>query len=52
MDERDNRDNLVSLHNNLLKVWENQKVDQYYQNIILNYLDDLPEHVAKRKIIE
>jgi len=33
---------LVSLQKNLLEVWEESKVEEYYQNIILTYLDTLP----------
>lgn len=33
---------LFSLQKNLLQVWENLNVDEYYQNLILTHLDSLP----------
>jgi len=29
-----------------MMVWEKQDVDEYYQNLLLNYMDSLPEEEA------
>ena len=39
-------DDLLSLQKKLLQVWEKQDVDEYYQNLLLNYMDSLPEEQA------
>jgi hypothetical protein len=37
------QEQLVSLQKKLLKVWEEFNVEEYYQNIILSYLDSLSD---------
>ena len=39
-------EDLLSLQKKLLQVWEKQDVDEYYQNLLLNYMDSLPEEQA------
>lgn len=39
-------EDLLSLQKKLLLVWEKQDVDEYYQNLLLNYMDSLPEEQA------
>lgn len=41
---------LFSLQKNLLQVWENLNVDEYYQNLILAHLDSLPGQEAQSVI--
>jgi hypothetical protein len=44
------QEQLVSLQKNLLKVWEEFNVEEYYQNIILSYLDSLSDSQAREEI--
>jgi hypothetical protein len=44
--QADSGEDLLSLQKKLAQVWEKQDVDEYYQNLLLNYMDSLPEEEA------
>jgi hypothetical protein len=42
--------NLFTMQKNLLQVWENLNVDEFYQNLMLSYLDSLSGNDAQNLI--